>query len=54
MMYIDLKINEILQIGDVTVKVLDKSGRLVRLAVDADRSQAVRKVSQAKTDKPVG
>lgn len=50
MMYFDLKINERLQIGDATIKILDKSGRLVRLAIDADRSQKVGKLSQAKKD----
>lgn len=37
MMYIDLKINNTIKIGDVTIKLLDKSGRLSRLAIDAPK-----------------
>jgi sRNA-binding carbon storage regulator CsrA len=42
-MYIDLKINETLKIGDVAIKLIDKSGRLARLAVDAQKSMPVSK-----------
>lgn len=41
MMYVDLKINDTIKIGDIVIKLLDKSGRLARLSVDASPSQPV-------------
>jgi sRNA-binding carbon storage regulator CsrA len=41
MMYVDLKINDTIKIGDIVIKLLDKSGRLARIAVDAPPSQPV-------------
>jgi sRNA-binding carbon storage regulator CsrA len=40
-MYVDLKINDMIKIGDIVIKLLDKSGRLARIAVDAPPSQPV-------------
>ena len=41
MMYVDLKINDTIKIGDIVIKLLDKSGRLARLSVDAPPSRPV-------------
>ena len=44
MMYKDLKVNETLKIGDVVIKLLDKSGRVARLAIDVDKGMEIVKI----------
>jgi sRNA-binding carbon storage regulator CsrA len=46
MLYIDLKVNEVLRIGDVTVSLVRKSGQLARLSIDADKSKEVKKITR--------
>ena len=48
MMYVDLKINDTIKIGDIVIKLLDKSGRLARLSVDAPKSVSVDRTKVAK------
>jgi hypothetical protein len=43
---IDLKPGEKLQIGDATIVLVQKSGQLARLEVEADRSIPVKKVAR--------
>ncbi len=43
---IDLKPGEAITIGDVVVTLQDKSGKLARLSVQADKSIPVRRVSE--------
>lgn len=45
MLYFDLKVNEVLRIGDVTISLVRKSGQLARLSIDADRGKEIRKIS---------
>ena len=45
MLYFDLKVNEVLRIGDVTISLVRKSGQLARLSIEADRNKEIRKVS---------
>jgi sRNA-binding carbon storage regulator CsrA len=44
---IDLKPGERLQIGDATVTLVQKSGQLARLVIDADKSIPVKKVADS-------
>jgi hypothetical protein len=43
---IELKPGEAITIGDVVVTLQDKSGKLARLSVDADKSIPVRRVQE--------
>jgi hypothetical protein len=45
MLKIDLRPGEKLQIGDATVTLVQKSGQLASLVIDADRSIPVKKVA---------
>lgn len=42
-MKIDLRPGEVLKIGDVTVKLVKKSGQLASLVIEADRSIPIRR-----------
>ncbi len=44
MLYVDVKMNETLAIGDVRVTLIQKSGQLARFRVEGDRSVQVSKV----------
>jgi sRNA-binding carbon storage regulator CsrA len=46
MLYIDLKINEVLRIGDVTLSLVRKSGQLARLSINADKTKEIKKFPQ--------
>lgn len=47
MLNLDLKIGESVKIGDAIVTVADKSGRLVRLTINASKDVPIRKLQQA-------
>lgn len=44
---VDLKPGEKLQIGDATIVLVQKSGQLARLSIDADKSIPVKKIGQS-------
>ena len=44
MQYVDIKINETLQIGDATVTLVRKSGQLARLSIIAGKEILVKKI----------
>jgi len=46
MLYVDVKINETLQIGDVTLTLVKKTGQLARLYIDADKDKVICKVDK--------
>lgn len=45
MMHVDLKIGESIKIGDAILKLDDKSGKVVRLSIDADKSIPIQRVN---------
>lgn len=45
MMHVDLKIGQSIKIGDATLKLDDKSGKVVRLSIDADKSIPIQRVN---------
>ena len=51
MLYVDLKLNEALKIGDVKVLLLYKSGKQARLAIEADPSITITQYLAEKPDK---
>ena len=44
MLYIDLKVNESLRVGDIVITLLQKTGQLARLSIDADKSKEIMQV----------
>ena len=50
MMHVDLKIGESIKIGEAILKLDDKSGKVVRLSIDADRSIPIQRVKNEKTE----
>ena len=49
MMHVDLKIGESIKIGEAILKLDDKSGKVVRLSIDADRAITIQRVKDEKT-----
>jgi hypothetical protein len=49
MMHVDLKIGESIKIGEAILKLDDKSGKVVRLSIDADRAILIQRVKDEKT-----
>jgi sRNA-binding carbon storage regulator CsrA len=49
MMHVDLKIGESIKIGEAILKLDDKSGKVVRLSIDADRAIPIQRVKNEKT-----
>ena len=49
MMHVDLKIGESIKIGEAILKLDDKSGKVVRLSIDADRVIPIQRVKNEKT-----
>jgi sRNA-binding carbon storage regulator CsrA len=45
MLFVDVKINESLQVGDVVLKLLQKSGQRVRFEVEAPRAIEVKRLT---------
>lgn len=50
MMHVDLKIGESIKIGQATLTLDDKSGKVVRLSIDADRAISIQRVKNEKTE----
>ncbi len=50
MMHVDLKIGESIRIGQATLTLDDKSGKVVRLSIDADRAIPIQRVKNEKTE----
>lgn len=50
MMHVDLKIGESIKIGQATLTLDDKSGKVVRLSIDADRAIPIQRVKNEKTE----
>lgn len=48
MLFIDLKVNESLKVGDIVITLLQKSGQLARLSIDADKSKEIMQVVSKK------
>ena len=48
-MHVDLKIGESIKIGEAILKLDDKSGKVVRLSIDADRAILIQRVKDEKT-----
>ena len=48
-MHVDMKIGESIKIGEAILKLGDKSGKVVRLSIDADRAIPMQRVKDAKT-----
>ena len=48
-MPVDLKIGESIKIGQAILKLDDKSGKVVRLSIDADRAIPIQRVKDEKT-----
>lgn len=48
MMHVDLKIGESIKIGEAILKLDDKSGKVVRLSIDADRAIPIQRVNNEK------
>ena len=48
MMHVDLKIGESIKIGEAILKLDDKSGKVVRLSIDADRAIPIQRVKMKK------
>lgn len=48
MLKLDLKANESIRIGDAVVHIVKKSGGKVSLAIDADRSIPIQRLTPAK------
>lgn len=44
MMHVDLKIGESIKIGEATLTLDDKSGKVVRLSIDADKKIPIQRV----------
>ena len=51
-MHVDLKIGESIKIGEAVLKLDDKSGKVVRLSIDADRKIPIQRVKADKTALP--
>ena len=45
MLFVDVKINESLQVGDVVLKLLQKSGQRVRFEVEAPKAIEVKRLT---------
>jgi sRNA-binding carbon storage regulator CsrA len=45
MMHVDLKIGESIKIGEAILKLDNKSGKVVRLSIDADKSIPIQRVN---------
>ena len=43
MLYVDVKMNETLEIGDLRVTLIHKSGQLARFRIEGDRNVEIRK-----------
>ena len=50
MMHVDLKIGESIKIGQATLTLDDKSGKVVRLSIDADRAIPIQREKNEKTE----
>lgn len=50
MMHVDLKIGESIKIGEAILKLDDKSGKVVRLSIDADIAIPIQRVKNEKTE----
>lgn len=48
MLKLDLKVGESVRVGDAILTLEEKSGKVARIAVKADRSVPVRRVSQGR------
>ena len=48
-MHVDMKIVESIKIGQPTLTLDDKSGKMVRLSIDADRAIPIQPVKDEKT-----
>lgn len=48
MMHVDLKIGESIKIGEATLTLDDKSGKVVRLSIDADKTIPIQRVNNEK------
>ena len=48
-MHVDLKIGESIKIGEAILKLDDKSGKVVRLSIDADIAIPIQRVKDEKT-----
>ncbi len=44
MLHLDLKINETIQIGDVLITLVKKTGQLARLSIDASKDKEIKRV----------
>ena len=49
MMHVDMKIGESIKIGQATLTLDDKSGKMVRLSIHADRAIPIQRVKNEKT-----
>lgn len=50
MMHVDLKIGESIKIGEAILTLDDKSGKVVRLSIDADIAIPIQRVKNEKTE----
>lgn len=50
MMHVDLKIGESIKIGEAILKLDYKSGKVVRLSIDADIAILIQRVKNEKTE----
>lgn len=44
MLHLDLKINETIQIGDVLITLIKKTGQLARLSIDASKDIDIKRL----------
>lgn len=50
---IDIRPGETLQIGDITISMVKKSGQLARLVINADKSVEIKHVTPSNTARPM-
>ena len=48
MMHVDLKVGESIKVGDAVLKLVIKSGQVVRLSIDADKTIPIQRVNNEK------
>ena len=48
MMHVDLKVGESIKVGDAVLKLVIKSGQVVRLSIDADIKIPIQRVNNEK------
>lgn len=49
MLYLDVKVNETWRIGDITVTLIQKSGQLARLSINAEKDKKIHKIEKGST-----